>query len=282
MWSNFHTHSTYCDGKASLSANVEAGRHQLRSLGFSSHAPVPFDCPWTMKKEALQPYILEINALKKSNPQMEIYAGLEVDYIPNVTGPRSFQHQLDYTIGSIHFVDAFPDGTAWEADSPYGNFLKGLEKIFHNKIRGVITRYFELTRQMLEEGPPDVLGHMDKLKIHNKGKPLYDESESWYRHEVKKTVDTIKESGTIVEVNTRGLYVKKSDTPYPSPWILELLHAKNIPVTLNSDAHHPDDLINQFSETATLLKKIGFKKLSVLSQGEWKPLDFNETGLIER
>ena len=213
---------------------------------------------------------------------MEIYAGLEVDYIPNVTGPRGFQHQLDYTIGSIHFVDAFPDGTAWEADSPYGNFLNGLEKIFHNKIRGVITRYFELTRQMLEEGPPNVLGHMDKLKIHNKGKPLYDESESWYRHEVKKTLDTIKESGTIVEVNTRGLYVKKSDTPYPSPWILELLHEKNIPVTLNSDAHHPDDLINQFSETATLLKKIGFKKLSVLSQGEWKPLDFNETGLIER
>lgn len=282
MWSNFHTHSTYCDGKASLNDNVEAGRPQLRSLGFSSHAPVPFDCSWTMKKEALQPYILEINALKKSNPQMEIYAGLEVDYIPGVTGPRHFQQQLDYTIGSIHFADTLPEGTPWEVDGTHVKFLEGLEKIFHHKIRDVVTRYFELTRQMLEDEPPTLLGHMDKIKIQNKGNPLWQESEAWYQEEVKQTIDKIKGSGTIVEVNTRGVYQKKSDTPYPSPWILEMLYKKNIPVTLNSDAHHPDDLVNQFSETATLLKKIGFKKLNVLSHGEWKPLDFNETGLIER
>jgi len=67
-------------------------------LGFSSHAPIPFDCAWTMKKQALEPYIFEINELKKSNPQIEIYAGLEVDYIPGVTSPGHFQGQLDYTI----------------------------------------------------------------------------------------------------------------------------------------------------------------------------------------
>jgi histidinol-phosphatase (PHP family) len=281
MWSNFHTHSTYCDGKASLKDNVEASRRGIHWLGFSSHAPVPFDCAWTMKQESLQPYILELSALKKLNPQLEIYAGLEVDYIPGVTSPGLFQRQLDYTIGSIHFVDALPDGVRWEVDGPHTKFLDGLEKIFHNKIQDAVTRYFELTRRMLEDSPPTVLGHMDKIKIQNTGHTLFDESEAWYREEVKKTIETIKRSGTIVEVNTRGIYQKKSDTPYPSPWILEILYQKNIPVTLSSDAHHPDDLVNQFPETAAVLKKIGFRKLSVLSQGEWKQLDFNETGVLE-
>ncbi len=213
---------------------------------------------------------------------MEIYAGLEVDYIPGVTGPRNFSEQLDYTIGSIHFADTLPDGTPWEVDGPHNKFLEGLEKIFHNKIRDVVTRYFELTCHMLEDSPPTILGHMDKIKIQNTGHPLFQESDTWYREEVMKTIERITKSGTIVEVNTRGLYQKKSVTPYPSPWILELLHQKNIPVTLSSDAHHPDDLVNQFLETASLLKKIGFKKLSVLSKGEWKQFDFNETGVIER
>ncbi len=282
MWSNFHTHSTYCDGKASLIDNVEAGRRMVHWLGFSSHAPIPFDCAWTMKKQALEPYIFEINELKKSNPQIEIYAGLEVDYIPGVTSPGHFQGQLDYTIGSIHFADVLPDGTHWEVDGPHVKFLEGLEKIFHNKIRDVVARYFELTRHMLENGPPTLLGHLDKIKIQNTGHILFQESESWYREEVRQTIEKIRGSGTIVEVNTRGLYQKKSATPYPSPWILEILYQKNIPVTLSSDAHHPDDLANQFPETALLLKKIGFKKLSVLSQGEWKQLDFNESGVIER
>ena len=283
MWSNFHTHSTYCDGKASLKDIVEAARGRVRWLGFSSHAPVTFNCSWTMKMDAVDPYILEINSLKKLNPELEIYTGLEIDYVPGVSGPWYFQFEpLDYTIGSVHFADALPDGTRWEVDGPHAKFLDGLEKIFDNKIQDAVTRYYELTRQMLKYEPPTILGHMDKIKIQNTGHPLFDESETWYREEVKKTIDSIQRSGTIVEVNTRGLYQKKSYTPYPSPWILEILCQKNIPVTLNSDAHHPDDLITQFPETAALLKKIGFKKLSVLSQGEWKPMNFNESGILER
>src|SRR5258708_16429339 len=99
MWSNFHTHSTYCDGKASLKDIVEVGRGRVQCLGFSSHASVPFDCSWTMKRDAVDLYISEINSLKKLNPEIEIYAGVEVDFIPGVTGPRHFPDQLDYTIG---------------------------------------------------------------------------------------------------------------------------------------------------------------------------------------
>ena len=39
-------------------------------------------------------------------------------------------------------------------------------------------------------------------------------------------------------------------------------------------------IINQFPETAFLLKKIGFKTISVLYEGAWKPFSFNEHGII--
>ena len=154
-----------------------------------------------------------------------------------------------------------------------------MHPIFKNDFRAVWSRYFELTRQMLKESPPTILGHLDKMKIQNQDSKFFEEDEAWYQQEIKKTVETIKTSGVIVEVNTRGLYQKKSTTPYPSPWILELLNASNIPITLSSDAHHPSQLISEFESTAQLLLQIGFKKLRILTGNKWKEVNFNQNGI---
>jgi histidinol-phosphatase (PHP family) len=95
-------------------------------------------------------------------------------------------------------------------------------------------------------------------------------------------LDTIARRGAILEVNTRGLYQKKSPTPYPSPWVLERALQKNIPITLSSDTHHPDDITNRFEDTAALLAGIGFKTLMVLHDGSWQPFPFNTNGIIPR
>ena len=258
----------------------QARKLNMISIGFSSHAPVPFSTKWCMKSERLNDYLINIEKIKKLNSFVEIYKGLEVDFIPGVTSPSLFQGKLDYTVGSIHFVERFPDGTHWETDGTHALFLEGYSKIFDSNIQDVITRYFELTREMIVKACPSIVGHLDKIKIQNPDNKFYKETDNWYQDEVKKTIDVIHSSRAIVEVNTRGIYQKKTDTTYPSPWILEILHKKNIPVTISSDAHHSDDIINQFPETALLLKKIGFKTISVLSDGSWKPFSFNEHGII--
>ena len=274
-------HSTYCDGKSELMDYVDQARKlNMISIGFSSHAPVPFPTKWCMKAERFDDYLINIEKIKKSNSFVEIYKGMEVDFIPGVTSPNLFRDKLDYTVGSIHFIEKFPDGTPWEIDGTHALFLKGYSEIFNNNIQDVITRYFDLTREMIAMACPSIVGHLDKIKIQNPDNKFYKETDAWYQDEVKKTIDLIHSSGAIVEVNTRGIYQKKTDTTYPSPWILELLHKKNIPVTISSDAHHSDDIINQFPETALLLKKIGFKTISVLSEGDWKPFSFDEHGII--
>lgn len=279
-WCNYHTHSTFCDGKATVTEVLDAGNKQgLIALGFSSHAPLPFHRSWSMKPEVFASYREEIAKLKLSGPLPEVYCGLEVDYIPGKIGPGDFAAQLDYTIGSIHFVESFADGSGWEIDGPHLHFREGFEKIFKKDIRAVLSRYFELTREMLVKSPPTILGHLDKIKIQNAYHPYFEETETWYREEILKTIREIKNSGCLVEVNTRGLYQKKSTTPYPSPWILEELCRQGIPVTLSSDAHHPADLCNQFPEVAGLLRKIGFKKICILAGGRWQDVTFDEHGI---
>jgi histidinol-phosphatase (PHP family) len=232
-----------------------------------------------MKAESAKEYLNKIVTLKKSEADLEIYSGLEVDYIPAVTGPEKFSKELDYTIGSIHFVESFNDGRRWEIDGLHSSFIEGLEKIFLDNIRDVIVRYFELTREMVERSTPTIVGHLDKIKIQNINDKFFSENDPWYRYEVAKTLDAIKQSACIVEVNTRGIYQKKSFTTYPSPWILELIHQKNIPITLSSDAHHADDLVNHFPQAAKELKQIGFDKIHILHNGQWRPFQFNEHGI---
>ena len=132
---------------------------------------------------------------------------------------------------------------------------------------------------MVTQSAPTVIGHLDKIKIQNIDNIFFSETDNWYQDEIKKTLDTISKSQSIIEVNTRGIYQKKSTTTYPSPWILELIYQKRIPITISSDAHHHDDLINQFPETSHLLKQIGFKEIFILHHGTWKPFEFNENGI---
>ena len=280
MWLNFHTHSTYCDGKSTLEElMVNAQSLQVKWLGFSSHAPLPFDCPWCMKRENLNEYLNKIVTLKHTQTAMEVYAGLEVDYIPKVIGPHDFLKELDYTIGSVHFVESFKDGRGWEIDGPHSFFLQGLEKIFNNNVKEAVVRYFELTREMVERSTPAVVGHLDKIKIQNINDKFFTEHEPWYRDEIEKTLDAIEQAGCIIEVNTRGKYQNKTSTTYPSPWVLELIAKKGIPITISSDAHHSKDLVNHFHETAIELRQIGFHKIHILHDGRWRPFKFNEHGI---
>lgn len=280
MWSNFHTHSHYCDGKGSPEDYVvKAKALDIKSLGFSSHAPLPFTCNWCMKTGRFGHYLSTVRSLQKTNTDLEIYAGLEIDFIPSVVSPKSFQHDLDYTIGSIHFVESIDRDRRWEIDGTHTHFLEGLEKIFNNDIRAAIIRYYELTREMIMHSAPDIVGHLDKIKIQNIGGKFFHEDDAWYRQEISKTLDVIEREGSIVEVNTRGIYQKKSTTTYPSPWIIEQMHRRNIPLTLSTDAHHPDDLINEFPESAQMLYHIGYRELMTLRGGQWKSYPFTADGL---
>lgn len=283
-WTNYHSHSYYCDGKFEPEAHVQAAIQQgMPAFGFSSHSPVRFPSSWNMPLDRFQDYLEVTRALKqKYADQIQLYVGLEVDFIPGVISCQTDYiqaAQLDHTIGSIHYVDQFEDGKHWEVDGRHQVFLEGLEKIFQGNIEAAVRRYFELTREMVGACPGIVVGHLDKIKMQNEDGVLFSEKSDWYREEVAKTLEVIASTGHIVEVNTRGLYKKAVDTTYPSPWILEKIRDMGIPIMLNSDSHTPDEIVGRFEETAKLLLQLGFTEQMALWEGEWRAFHFSEKGL---
>ena len=111
-WTNYHGHCNYCDGRGEMEAYIKkAIEYGMKNIGISSHAPVPFNVDWTMSPGKLNAYVNEIDALKaKYADEIPVYKSLEVDYIPNAISVNSAHirnAQLDYSVGSIHFVDFF-------------------------------------------------------------------------------------------------------------------------------------------------------------------------------
>jgi histidinol-phosphatase (PHP family) len=231
----------------------------------------------------LKDYLREVKALKALwAGELDVLCGLEIDFIPNLTGPENAKFQdigLDYTIGSVHFVDEFRDGTPWEVDGDTALFVKGLEKIFHGDIRKMVGRYYELIRYMIMLETPDILGHLDKIKLHNQQQLFFAENEEWYRREVFRTLQTIATTDTLVEVNTRGLYLGKTLELYPSRWVLEEIRQMGIRIVLSSDAHHPTQVAAGFQQAVKVLRDMGFTHSCVMSNGRWIEKPFSRQDL---
>jgi len=273
---NLHTHTNFCDGATEPEAYVlEAINLGFSTLGFSSHAPVPFENRFAILNEKyLQEYAGEIRRLqKKYAGQLNVFLSLEIDYIPSVTKNYSIFKDiagLDYVIGGVHLVKNPEKEALWFIDGPMQeSYDNGLRIIFENDIRAGVECYFGQIREMILTQKPDIVAHLDKIKMHNKNR-YFSEDESWYTHELQKTLDVIAGNGTIVEVNTRGLYKNRSEELFPGTKALRRIQKMGIPITLNSDAHRPEELNGYFDFAQKELKEAGFDKLMLITTNGWE------------
>ncbi len=277
---NLHTHTRYSDGSSPPEAYLHAAAGLgLNSLGFSDHSPLPFANTFALREEKLREYcdsILSIKHFATSLPHHPaIFLGLEADFIPGMGHPFRYYRDnfpIDYLIGSVHLVRNGSAGELWFIDGPDpATYDEGLERLFAGDIRQAVTAYYRQINEMIASGGLDVVGHLDKIKMHNRGR-LFREDEPWYVRLVDETLEQVKKAGIIAEVNTRGIYKKRSDTHFPGPWVLERMHRLGIPVTIASDAHRPEELAKLFPETAGLLKSVGFRETMVLTARGWIPV----------
>ncbi len=260
-WSNYHGHCNFCDGKGSPQDYVkEAIEKKMMVLGISSHAPVPFETTWTMNGNKLPAYLQQIEDLKKLyRDYITVLKSLEVDYIPGLAGPLKPQiteANLDYVIGSVHYVEAFNSGINWSIDNNNSEFEAGVEEIFKGDIKLAIRRYFDLQQEMCQFQTPDILGHMDKIKMHNKVKHYFDEDSQWFKQMVYDTLKLAQEKDIIVEINSK--YYTRSNILFPGKEHFKWMNKNRVKVIISSDAHKPDELTSGFSDVALMLIDAGY------------------------
>jgi len=293
---NLHTHSVYSDGKSQPREIVEEAIHQgLTTLGFSEHSPLPFDNTFSVKSEDMPHYVAEIAQLKEEfKDQIDIYCALEADYLTGVSEPFAVtkeKYHLDYLIGGVHLVvDKAPElvpepvegreGSSslaeqiWFIDGPkWEVYDEGLQKFFNGDIHRAVRRFFDQSNEMIENEQFDIIAHFDKIKMHNRDR-YFHEDEPWYRKLALETLDFIREKGLVMEVNTRGIYKKRYNGFYPSPWLMEEACKMGVPAIISADAHHFSEITLEFEAAEEALKKAGYRSVVNFKDGQ-----FIEVGL---
>jgi histidinol-phosphatase (PHP family) len=257
MIASYHNHTVWSDGKTSVAEMIE-GAHRLGvdEIGISDHFVVPpvGETPgWSMPADALDAYVTEIQAFQgRDTPVVRL--GLEVDWYPgHAAAIRAAlgDHPFDYLIGSVHEVDGFTiDG------SP-----AGWERRTEDDRNAVHRAYWIAMRSLAESRLYDIAAHLDLAKKFG-FRATVDLADV-----LEPALDAIAAADLVVEVNTAGWHKPCRDA-YPSVEILAACRARDIPVTINADAHQPDHLLRDFDRAAARLREVGYDSIARFAHRE--------------
>lgn len=255
---NFHTHTQFCDGKATMEDFVQAAIKQgFKHLGFTPHSPIPVQSPCNMDAQKVEEYIAEFNRLKEEyGKRINLYLSMEIDYLNDSYGPANelFANlSLDYRLASIHFIPSFNNPNEFiDIDGHPDSFQVKMGKDFNGDIERVVTTYYEQEMAMIEQGGFDVVGHCDKIGYNASCYRSGIDEEPWYDRLFTQLFESIMDHHLAVEINTKSW--GRAHRFFPNQKYFHLLKKYNAPILINSDAHSPallnagrSEAFNQFN-----------------------------------
>jgi histidinol-phosphatase (PHP family) len=193
----------------------------------------------------------------------DLRLGLEVDFVPgreDRTQNLIERCELDYVVGSVHFLGEF--AVDWDR---YDIWQTGRSP------EEIWTRYFETLAAAARSGLFDILAHPDLVKMWGSGRLL---PAGDLRRYYEPTLEAIADSGVAVEVSTAGLR-KPVGEIYPAPAFLAGALEAGAPIALSSDAHTPEQIGFGYDRARELLERLGVRELATFEHRERRlePLD---------
>ena len=269
---DLHNHTKLCNhATGEIEDYIKSAiEKKIDIFGFSDHAPMNFDKKYRMSLKEADLYENMVKEAKiKYQDKIEILLGYEVDFLPGLMEERILKADVDYLIGSVHFLPKTKSHESilihqdlWGFDNPefigeYKN--QDIDKIWQD--------YFDAIEAMAKSSLFDIVGHLDLIKVFN-FKPKKD---------IKKialnALKAIKKSNMVLEISSAGLR-KPVNEPYPSKELIELAFEMDIEITFASDAHSPDQVGYKLKEIMQMAKDIGYSKCVVFRNRDKALLNF--------
>lgn len=262
MLTNYHTHTTFCDGKNTpeeiIQAAIEKG---FDAIGFSGHGNTVKESSYCMRD--IPGYIAAVRKVQASNAcSMQIYLGVEEDMMQPAN-----REDFDYIISSCHYI--LKDGKCWSVDSGVEK-LNACLTLFDGDPLKLARAYYEQFCDYILKRKPDIVGHFDLItKYEEVGATAFLQNEAYLKLAGEYLLAAMR-CDAIFEVNTGAMARGIRTTPYPCVALLHLMKKEGAKIMLNSDSHAIDTLDHAFDETKQLLRDIGFRNQYILYDGKFR------------
>ena len=256
---DLHNHTTRCNhAEGTVDEYIQkAIALGIDIYGFSEHAPMDFDEKYRLQFDEMHAYVSDVlNAKERYKNEIDILLGYEVDWLEGHMDDKILHADVDYLIGSVHFIDK------WSFDNP--EFIGGWQ---NKDIDEIWKAYFEATEAMAKSGKFDIVGHLDLIKVF-KYMPKQD-----VRILAKNVLLAIKKSNMVMEINTAGLR-KPIGEMYPSRALLEEAYALDIPITFSSDAHAVEHIGAGYDLATAMAKEVGYTQAVTFKDRDKKLITF--------
>jgi len=256
---DLHNHTPLCNhAQGEIVEYIESAiKTNTKIFGFSDHAPMDFDPKYRMSFEQMKQYESDVLAAKERyKNEIEILLGYEVDYLKGHMDKRILNADVDYLIGSVHFIEG------WGFDNP--EFIGRWEE---QDIDEIWQKYFDTIEEMAQSGLFDIVGHLDLIKVFKfmpKGN---------INAMAKKALVAIKKSGMVLELNVAG-FRKDVQEAYPSLGLLKQAFKLNIPITFASDAHKPEQVSLFNNEIIEMARSVGYTECSFFRKRKQETIKF--------
>ncbi len=229
FFADWHTHSTYSDGRGTIEDNVKAAAaRELDEIAITDHGPRNIG----VGVERAETYLkikAEIRALNEKYPDINIKAGCEADVVAadgSIDIPRRVVDELDILIVGLHpYVWPATLEAAWSVVG--ANQLARLSRGMYNKARIANTKAL---KEAVNRYDVDFISHPD-LQM-----PV----------DVAELAEFCAAHGTALEINTGHRYDKEE--------LVRTAMKKGVNFVVNSDAHFPET-VGELASGGVLLGK---------------------------
>nr|WP_256558489.1 PHP domain-containing protein [Salinilacihabitans rarus] len=248
---DYHAHSMYSDGRLLRQMVEAASEAGLSGIGISDHCIISerdamievrndigftFDLTYERRRSAIERL--------RETYDIEIYDAVEIDYDPRdedaidaFLGEANFQ----YAIGSVHNLE---------------NVNVHYESYFAEKPEteraALVDEYFEKVVGLVDSELFEIAAHLDLIERNPALQGFA--TESHYR----QVAEALERSRTITELNA-GRILDDYGEYHPSPSFLDILQEYNVSVTVGTDSHTPEALIDRIPHVAGWFEERGIE-----------------------
>ena len=268
---NFHTHTTFCDGRDTPEDIVRYARDNgCTHLGFSGHMDPDINMDFPA-------YLAEIQRLQKKyavSGTFDILAGVELDILYD---PKSAEG-AEYIIGSTHFLDVDTD-VPMSVDSEPELIAFICEHFFSGDYYRMTTAYYDLESRVFDRLKCTFVGHFDLITRFNDELHFVDETDPRYLKPALEAMEYLVSKGVPFEINCGAVNRGRKKELYPHPLLLKALHDFGGEIVISSDAHQKELLFGAFDKAAEAALACGFDHTNILEHDEFGNVRWRQVGL---